>query len=87
MTERPAGEVLYRNQGRVVVVTGASGGIGNAIAIAFAKSGAQVISLDVIPTEQAGANIAFIRCDVSDPRIVKERFSRSSRVLVTSTYL
>ncbi len=76
MTERPAGEVLYRNQGRVVVVTGASGGIGNAIAIAFAKSGAQVISLDVIPTEQAAADIAFIRCDVSDPGDCKRAFQQ-----------
>ena len=76
MTERPAERVLYRNQGRVVVVTGASGGIGNAIAIAFAKSGAQVISLDVIPTEQAGANIAFIRCDVSDPEDCKRAFQQ-----------
>ncbi|MEC7409330.1 MAG: SDR family oxidoreductase [Planctomycetota bacterium] len=76
MTERPAGEVLYRNQGRVVVVTGASGGIGNAIAIAFAKSGAQVISLDVIPTEQADSDIAFIRCDVSDPEDCKRAFQQ-----------
>lgn len=76
MTERPAGEVLYRNQGRVVVVTGASGGIGNAIAIAFAKSGAQVISLDVIPAEQARADIAFIRCDVSDPEDCKRAFQQ-----------
>ena len=42
MTERPAGEVLYRNQGRVVVVTGASGGIGKAIALRFAAEGAKV---------------------------------------------
>ena len=76
MTERPAGEVLYRNQGRVVVVTGASGGIGNAIGTAFAKSGAQVISLDVIPTEQARAGIAFIRCDVSDPEDCKRAFQQ-----------
>ena len=76
MTERPAGEVLYRNQGRVVVVTGASGGIGNAIATAFAKSGAQVISLDVIPTEQARADIGFIRCDVSDPEDCKRAFQQ-----------
>jgi NAD(P)-dependent dehydrogenase (short-subunit alcohol dehydrogenase family) len=47
--------------GQRVVVTGAAGGIGGAIAAAFAALGAEVIGLD----RQAGA--AILCCDLEDP--------------------
>jgi len=63
---RPAGRVQFDNKGRVVVVTGASGGIGAAIANGFAESGAHVLGVDVKPTSEPNENVLFHSTDVSD---------------------
>jgi NAD(P)-dependent dehydrogenase (short-subunit alcohol dehydrogenase family) len=71
---RPTGRVSYDHSGRVVAVTGGSGGIGQAICHAFAASGASVVALDIAPppatTEAASGaaaapSIGFQRVDVS----------------------
>jgi NADP-dependent 3-hydroxy acid dehydrogenase YdfG len=75
-------------RGRVVVVTGASSGIGEATAVAFAKRGAKVVlaarRLDRLEDladriERAGGRALALRCDVGDrdeiqrlPGIVEE---------------
>lgn len=65
----------YGFAGKVALVTGASGGIGRASALAFAASGAKVMVSDVQDEkggetvsliEQAGGEAAYFRCDVSD---------------------
>ncbi|MCB2089185.1 MAG: SDR family oxidoreductase [Sphingomonadaceae bacterium] len=65
----------YGFEGKVALVTGASGGIGRASALAFAASGASVMVSDVQDEkgaetvaliEQAGGNAAYQRCDVSN---------------------
>ena len=70
----------YKMQGKVALVTGASGGIGRAAAIAFAHSGAAVLVSDVNDAggeetvamiEAAGGKAAYQRCDVSDGAQVK----------------
>ena len=56
----------------VVVITGAAGGIGRAIARRFARAGARIVALDVdaeglVETERAltGHSVVSLRCDIT----------------------
>lgn len=68
-------------QGKTALVTGAAGGIGRAIATAFAAEGATVVLADRIPAEecetvirQAGGQAFSTVADVSDEAAVLELF-------------
>ncbi|WP_291999838.1 SDR family NAD(P)-dependent oxidoreductase [Caldivirga sp.] len=50
---------------KVVIVTGAARGIGNATARLFAEEGYSVVALDVIEGEVDKSAVDFIKCDVS----------------------
>ncbi|WP_214323002.1 SDR family oxidoreductase [Nonomuraea sediminis] len=52
--------------GRTVVVTGGSSGIGLAAAHLFAARGANVLCADLAPHEPEGSAIRFVRTDVAD---------------------
>jgi NAD(P)-dependent dehydrogenase (short-subunit alcohol dehydrogenase family) len=50
--------------GKVVVVTGAAGALGSAVAAAFAERGATLALVDVVPIDTAHASFS---CDLTDP--------------------
>ena len=76
----------YGFDGRVALVTGASGGIGRATAVAFAASGAAVVVSDVNDAggqdtvdliTQAGGRAIFQHCDVAQGDEVKALMARA----------
>jgi len=82
-----------RLQGKVVVITGASSGIGRATATLFAREGAKVIVADineelgrgaVDEIQRAGGEAVFVKADVSKARdaerVVKTAIARYGRL-------
>lgn len=76
----------YDFAGKVALVTGASGGIGRATALAFAASGADVVVSDVNDAggeetaaliADAGGRAVFQHCNVADPASVKALAARA----------
>ncbi|SLK00506.1 SDR family oxidoreductase [Novosphingobium mathurense] len=76
----------YGLEGKVALVTGASGGIGRAAALAFARSGAKVLVCDVKDEEgretvsmieAAGGTAIWQRCDVSSSSEIKAMVGRA----------
>jgi NAD(P)-dependent dehydrogenase (short-subunit alcohol dehydrogenase family) len=92
MTPRPdCGEESYRGSGRLegkaTVITGADSGIGRAVAVAFAREGADVLisylseDEDARETakyvEEAGRRAVLVRGDLSDPAHCREIIDRA----------
>ncbi|MBC6990556.1 SDR family NAD(P)-dependent oxidoreductase [Hymenobacter sp. BT491] len=84
---------MQQFENQVVIITGASSGIGKAAAVAFAQAGAHVVVADVI--EEAGQALAqqlsasgprslFVACDVASPasvqRLVQQTLSTFGRL-------
>lgn len=62
-------------QGRVVVVTGAARGIGEAICRAFCDEQARVIALDLLEPADPIACVTYLRANIAEPESVRAAFA------------
>jgi NAD(P)-dependent dehydrogenase (short-subunit alcohol dehydrogenase family) len=62
-----------RLEGKVCVITGASGGIGSASAAAFAREGARVVGVDLAPGAPGELSL---QADVTDDAAVRDMYAR-----------
>jgi len=62
-----------RLEGKVCVITGAAGGIGGAIAEAFAREGARVVGVDLVPDAPGELSL---QVDVTDDAAVRDMYAR-----------
>jgi NAD(P)-dependent dehydrogenase (short-subunit alcohol dehydrogenase family) len=65
--------VAGRLEGRVCVITGAAGGIGAASAEAFAREGARVVGVDLVPDAPGELSL---QADVTDDAAVRAMYAR-----------
>lgn len=65
---------MYKN--KVVFVTGAANGLGNAIAKAYAKLNAFVIAIDIVDTKFNEKNIDFYKADLKSEDQIKNVFKK-----------
>lgn len=81
---------MGRLDGKVAVITGAGGGLGGAMAVAFAREGAAVVCQDLragsaeqsaAAAAEAGADTLAWTCDVADGGAIEAMFSYASERL------
>jgi len=68
-----------RLEGKGAIVTGANGGIGGAIARAFAAAGARVACVDVDVSKVSGPGLLPVACDVSSEAETKAAVEKAAK--------
>lgn len=68
---------MYKD--RVIFITGASRGIGNSIAKAYAKLNANVIAVDIVEQSFIEENITFYKADLKNENEIKSIFSEVTK--------
>jgi 3-oxoacyl-[acyl-carrier protein] reductase len=69
-----------RLNGRTAVITGGSGGIGNALAKALVSKGVRVFSIDRQRPEQPVMGVTYLLADITQPAQVKRALDKVGRV-------
>ena len=59
---------LFSVKDKVVIITGANGGIGNALALGFAKNQSVVYGIGLKTPNTKSPNVFYHKCDVSKPK-------------------
>lgn len=82
-SRNPAGvrEPTLPFAGRRVLVTGAAGTFGRAIGARFTELGAQVVGLDLVPSDGTEAAVPVVACDLTDPDSVAAGVEEAVRLL------
>jgi NAD(P)-dependent dehydrogenase (short-subunit alcohol dehydrogenase family) len=77
--DKSAIESLFCLEGRIAIVTGASRGIGWALADGLARAGAKVLALarSEVPEKSFSSNVRYRRLDVSDATAIKSLLASS----------
>ncbi len=70
--------MLLKNKS--AVVTGASNGIGEAIANVFLEQGAKVVGLDIAETKQTKPNLTYLKTDVSNTEDCQRAYEEITRI-------
>lgn len=65
--------------GKVVAITGAARGIGDAIAARFLEEGAKVFSLDLGEPDEARDGVTYLKANIANPDSVAEAFGEIDR--------
>jgi len=65
--------------GKVAAITGASRGIGDAIALRLIDEGAKVFSFDLNPPDEARDGVTYLTVDVGNPASVADAFKQIDR--------
>lgn len=80
---------LFKLHGKTALVTGGAGDLGNAMAVALAEAGAQVVILDSNNSAFAlaqkfrdqGLSISALQCDVRDRPQIRQKFDEALEVM------
>ena len=73
----------FRLDGKVALVTGAARGLGQGMAVGLAEAGADVVALDILPSEETAAEVSALgrRCFVMQRDLRKTRADEAAEIV------
>lgn len=77
---------MFSLEGKTVIVTGATGGLGKSIALAFTRAGAAIVSVELpsdpnsaalaMAVTEEGGSVRVFECNVADGGAVRETYAK-----------